>query len=89
MNITRDFRSDLLKRRELNFVLESEGNPSFAFCAKTVAEKFKVAEDVVVVKKILGQFGRKTFLVESFIYDSVKDKEINEPKKKIKKEAAK
>jgi len=88
MKVLNDFKNDLLKRRELKTVVEASSTPSFVSSAKMIAEQFKASEDVVVVRGIYGKFGRNTFLIESMIYDTAKDKERIEPKKKEKKVAA-
>lgn len=80
-----DFRNDLLKRRELKAVVESETTPSFESSAKMIAEKFKASEDAIVVKGVYGKFGRKTFLIEAMVYDSASEKDKVEPRKKEKK----
>lgn len=80
-----DLRNDLLKRREVKLVVESNSTPSFESSTKMISEKFKAAEDSIVVKGIYGKFGHNTFLIESMIYDSVNDKDRVEPKKKEKK----
>ncbi len=82
-----DFKNSLLKRREVKLVIESEKNPGMQEAAKAIAENFKVSEDVVAVKALKSKFGRKTFLVDAFIYDSVNDKNNIEPKKKKNKSA--
>ena len=85
MNVIKDFRNDLLKRREVKIVVNAEKNPGFANALKSVAEKFKADENVTFVKEVKSKFGRDTFLIDAFIYDSFKDKERIEPKKKEKK----
>lgn len=82
-----DIKNNLLKRREIKFLIESEANPGFANATKMVADKFKAEEDKIVVKAVKSKFGRKTFLIDAFVYDSIKDKEFIEPKKKVKKAA--
>ena len=85
MNVIKDFRNDLLKRREVKIVINAEKNPGLTNSAKTVADNFKADENLVVVKTLKSKFGRDTFLIEAFIYGSVADKERIEPRKKEKK----
>jgi ribosomal protein S24E len=85
MKVLRDFRNDLLKRREIKLVVNAGKNPGFAEAAKMFSEKFKVDDATIVVKELKSKFGRDTFLIDAMIYDSVKDKESVEPKKKVKK----
>jgi len=83
-----DFKNSLLKRREVKVVVESPSNPGFQNSIKMIADQFKASEDSIAVKEVKSKFGRNTFLIDAFIYDSVKDKELIEPKKKVKKDAA-
>jgi ribosomal protein S24E len=85
MKVIKDFKNDLLKRREVKIVMNAEKNPGFANALKMVAEHFKVGENVIAVKELKSKFGRDTFLVDASIYQNVKDKEMIEPKKKVKK----
>lgn len=85
MNIIKDLRNDLLKRKEIKIVVDAEKNPGYDNAMKLIAEQFKAKEDVVVVREVKSKFGRNTFLIEAFIYDSIEDKARIEPKKKEKK----
>lgn len=87
MEIKFDARNELLKRREVQFVLNSEKNPGFENCAKMLAEKFGVGEENVSVKAVRSNFGAQQFLVEAFVYDSHEGKKKIEPKQKAKKTA--
>lgn len=82
-----DIKNSLLKRREIKIIIESPSNPGFQYSSKMIAEKYKAPEENVVVKAVKSKFGRNTFLIDAFIYDSVKDKNFIEPKKKEKKKA--
>jgi ribosomal protein S24E len=84
MKVINNFKNSLLKRKELKVAVESESNPSFPSSTKRIAEEFGASEDLIVIKGIRGQFGRKNFLIDAMIYDSVADKERIEPKKKEK-----
>ena len=85
MNTVKDFRNELLKRREVELVLTAEKNPGMKDAAKNIAENFKVNEELVAVKEVGSRFGRDSFVIEAMIYDSVADKNRIEPKKKEKK----
>ncbi len=84
MKATNDFKNTLLKRREVTFLMEHTSNPGYAAVSKEVAEKFKVEENVIVVKELRGHFGTNEFLARAFIYDSVAAKEFTEPKARVK-----
>jgi ribosomal protein S24E len=85
MKVLRDFRNDLLKRREIKLVVNAGKNPGFAEAAKMLSEKFKVEDATIVVKELKSKFGRDTFLIDAMIYDSANDKERVELKKRVKK----
>jgi len=87
MNIIKDFRNDLLKRKEIKVVVPFEKNPGLEKAAEIISENFNVNKEVIAIKALKSKFGRDTFLIESFIYDSVKDMERVEPKLKVKKGA--
>ena len=85
MKIIKDFRNELLRRREAKLLITADKNPGIATSLKAIAEHFKVGEELIVVKALKSKFGRDSFLIDSFIYDSVSDKERIEPRKKEKK----
>ena len=86
ISILRDFQNNLLKRREINAIIKSEKNPGYDNVRKNIAEHFKAGEELIVLNNVRGKFGSRDFFIDSFIYDSVEDKEKIEPKIKIKKE---
>ena len=87
MNITNDFKNNLMKRREILVNFESNSNPGFAEVQKMIADEFKESEDRIVIKDLSGNFGNSNFLVNVFIYEALEAKNIAEPKKKEKKTA--
>lgn len=87
MNVIKDFRNEMLKRREVELVITSEKNPGIKLASKAIADNFKANEDAVVVKRVASRFGRDSFSVEAFIYDSIEEKNRIEPKKKASKKA--
>lgn len=82
MKILEDKSNDLLKRREVKIIVEESSNPSMDKARKIVAEEFKAAEEGILIKKIKGKFGRKTFLIVANIYKSNEDKKKIEPQTK-------
>jgi len=84
----KDFRNDLLKRREVQLIVNMNGNPGIQNSTNMVVDHFKSQEDKIVIKAVKGKFGRDTFLIDAFIYDSADQKNMIEPKKKVKKEKA-
>ena len=89
LEVKKDFRNELLKRREVKVIFDAEKNPGFDESLKKVAHKFKAEEGNIVMKNVKSKFGRNTFLVDAFIYDSAEAKDKVEPKAKVKKEAGK
>jgi len=85
MKVLTDTKNTLLKRREIKIIVEATGNPGFEHAKKVVVDKCKASDDVIVVNNVKGKFGRDTFLIDAFVYDSKKDKEMIEPKPKVKK----
>jgi len=85
MNVLKDLKNELLKRREVEVVLTADKNPGMKDAARDIAAKFKVDESSVVVKAVRSRFGRDSFVIEAMIYHSIEDKNRIEPKKKEKK----
>ena len=85
MKIVKEFKNDLLKRKEIQFSIEAEKNPGFEGAMKALVDKYKVSEDGVVVKHVRNNFGKKEFFVEAFIYNTKEDKDGTERKSKVKK----
>ncbi|MEM4259273.1 MAG: hypothetical protein QXS38_00735 [Candidatus Pacearchaeota archaeon] len=87
VQIIKDFRNDLLKRREVKLIITADKNPGIQSALKTMSEHFKACEDCIVIKTLKSKFGRNTFLIDAFVYDSAADRGRIEPKKKEKKKA--
>ena len=85
MKIIKEIKNDLLKRKEIRFVVESEKNPGIEGSKKILIEKIKSPEENIAIKFVKSKFGSQEFLVEAFVYDSKEDKEKIEPKVKGKK----
>ena len=65
----------LLKRQEINFIIKSDKTPTFQDAVKIVSEQAKKPEENIYVSKIAGKFGRKSFLVTAYAYESKEDRE--------------
>ena len=79
-----EIKNKLMKRNEIELVIESASNPGFAHAIKEVAKHSKASEEQIVVKRISSSFGRNKFKIEANIYESAKDKIQLEPRKKEK-----
>lgn len=87
MEIISDSANNVLKRREIKVITQQQNTPSFSSAEEIVSKKFNTPQEQIAIKRVEGKFGRDTFLIEAFIYDSAKDKSLIEPKKKEKKKA--
>jgi ribosomal protein S24E len=87
MKVLMDFKNELLKRREIKVIVEAPSNPGFVSAKKIISDQFKAKDDEIVVKGVKSKFGRNTFLIDAFIYNSAKDLINIEPKVKVKKSA--
>lgn len=85
MNVVKELRNELLKRKEIEALGEYGSNPGFETVKKDVAGHFKASEDSVVVKSVHGHFGSSQYLIDAMVYDSADLKDKIEPKKKEKK----
>lgn len=85
MKIIEDKNNELLNRKEIKIIVEAGKNPSMQEAVKIIADHFKTKDENIVVKGIKGKFGRNTFLISSFIYDTKEAKEKIERKTKGKK----
>jgi len=75
MEIKKDTKNELMKRREISLVIEAPKNPSYAEASKMIADHFKTNEENIMVEKVEGGFGRSNFLIEASIYESKELKE--------------
>ena len=85
MSTQKNFRNTLLKRKEIEMLVDSISNPGFQKATELVAAETKAAPETIALKAVRGNFGTHQFLIEAFVYDSVQDKDLIEPKKKVKK----
>ena len=75
MEIKKDTRNELFKRRELILKIESGKNPGFHETKKKISEIVGKPEENIEVYTIKGSFGKKIFTVEADVYDSKEDLE--------------
>ena len=84
--IKRDFKNELLNRRELKVSINSEGNPGLDNSIKLLSDHFKVDAEKIVMRSLKNNFGVSDFLIEAFVYDS---KDLKEKFEKVGKKASK
>lgn len=85
IEVKKEFRNDLLRRSEFEFVMESYGNPGKEKVMSEVSAKTKAEPERITIKRIVSSFGKGNFVLEVFVYDSVGDMkkfEVNKVKKK-------
>ena len=80
MEVIKDIRNELFKRRELVLEVESDKNPGFHETKKKVSEELGILEENADVYGIKGSFGSHKFIININIYDS---KEILDNIKKL------
>lgn len=83
MKVLQDKRNDLLKRREVKIIIEESGNPGFVKAKEFVVKEFKAEPGLILMNNVKGKFGRDTFLIDAFIYDTKEDMEKLEGVQKI------
>jgi len=83
--IIKQHKNLFLNREEYVIEIESEANPSFEDAKKSIGKEN--SDELVIVKKIANKFGRKTFIAEVVVYNSLDAKNNVEtiPKKVRKK----
>ncbi|NCN98712.1 hypothetical protein COU62_02945 [Candidatus Pacearchaeota archaeon CG10_big_fil_rev_8_21_14_0_10_35_219] len=85
MKIQKDFKNDLLGRREIEGFMEHTENPGKEGAKKAVVDFLKVDGNLVVIKRVVGNFGSNVFYVEAYVYDNEDAMKKVEPKPKEKK----
>ena len=75
MEVKKDIKNELLGRKEVSIVVEAEKTPSLAEALKIIGENFKSPEESIMIEKVKGKFGRKTFLINASIYNTKELKE--------------
>ena len=83
MEVVKDFKNSLLNRREVEAVMESDGNPGFSGVSKAIVDELKADESLIVVKNVYSNFGSNEFTISAFVYGSIEDKEKVEGKVEV------
>ena len=78
MKVIEDKKNPLLNRREVKVIIEAAKNPSMPETVEIISEEFKSEEDKIVIRYVRGKFGRNTFLIGAFIYNTKEDKDKTE-----------
>jgi ribosomal protein S24E len=88
MKVISEVKNKLLERKEVVASLENNSSPTRIFFAEKLAEHFSTPIEQVVVNHITNNFGSKTFMVDSFVYDNI-DAKTRYTRVKVKKEVQK
>jgi len=75
MELKKNIKNAMMKRHEVSYLVEGEKNPSFPEMLKKISAEMKKPEENINVYSIQGKFGRDTFLVKAYVYDSKDDYE--------------
>ncbi len=95
MEYKKNIKNQLMKRQEISFIVQSEKNPGFSETRRKISQESNKPEENIDVYGVHGKFGRDTFLVKAYVYDTKKDldaiKLLTKTKKqrKLEKEEAK
>lgn len=80
--ILKEIQNPLFNRKEIQISIKTQITPKKEDAEKLICEKFSTQLENIKIKKILGKFGSKTFIITANIYNSEQDKEHTEPKLK-------
>jgi len=75
MKIIEQKRNPLFFRDEIKILIEAEKTPSYNEASSLISEKFNKSIENIAIKKVKSKFGRNTFMISAFVYDSKDDKE--------------
>ena len=75
MEIKKEFRNELFKRKEILIELYSEKNPGFNEIKKIISEEMKFSKENLDMRGVKGGFGKKSFVSEVYVYDNKEDLE--------------
>jgi ribosomal protein S24E len=73
MEQTKNIKNALMKRHEVSYIVEESKNPNFPEMKQKISAEMKKPEENIDVYSIQGKFGRETFLVKAYVYDSKED----------------
>lgn len=73
MEIKKNIKNNLMKRKEIIIEIESDKNPSFDDCRKIISEELKEPAENIDVYNIKSHFGKSTFNIIADVYDSSED----------------
>jgi ribosomal protein S24E len=73
IKIIKEIKNPLFKRKEIVFEVKSEVSPTREQIKHLAKEKFKLHSDGIIIKNILGKFGRKLFVITINAYEDEKE----------------
>lgn len=87
MEILSQLRNEIFKRNHVKLLVDAGKNPTLNEASEIVAKEFNAGKEKISIQNVKGKFGRDTFLISAFIYDSEEEKNSIEPKSKKQLEA--
>lgn len=75
MEIQKEIQNKVLKRTEIEAVVESDKNPSFPEIKSQVSKHSGKPEENVDVLNVIGSFGKNKFKIIAHVYDKKEDLE--------------
>ncbi|HTY44139.1 MAG TPA: hypothetical protein VMC80_02765 [Patescibacteria group bacterium] len=87
IKILEKIENPLLNRNEVKIVIESDSALKAQEAEKLIAENLATHVDNVKIKKIVGKFGSREFIIHANVYHTKEDKDKTE-KVKVKKAKA-
>lgn len=81
MKIIKDNENNLTSRHEMFIELEQGSTPSNTQVQELIADKTKTDKELIIVKNIKTEFGKRSFNILAFVY---KDKESKERFERVK-----
>lgn len=79
----------LVEREEIKAVIKSDVTPPYDQVKEALASKLNKPAELIVVKNVYSEFGKRESDVRAFVYNSIDALKKFEPKPKAKKEKAK
>lgn len=74
MKVVSEIKNKLLERREVVSTMDNASTPTRVSITEKLAEHFSVPGEQIVVNQIMSKFGSKSFLIDSFVYNSLEAK---------------
>lgn len=74
MKVVSEVKNKLLERKEVVTSMDNASTPTRSSITEKLAEHFGVPGEQIVVNHIMSKFGSKSFVIDSFVYNSLEAK---------------